>query len=51
MKNKFKLVIYFETNEEGDTSQEGIDNLLEGSWLYDSSFDGAISSKRLVRRK
>ena len=43
--NKFKLVIEFKTTEEECTEEE----LLEGSWLYDSDFQGAITKSTLRR--
>jgi hypothetical protein len=39
------LVVYFQTKEEGGS----VDELLEGSWLYDSEFPGAVSSARLYK--
>lgn len=48
--NKFKLVVYFETTELGGTAQPSVDSLLEGSWLMDTDFRGAITSAKLTRR-
>ena len=43
MTKKFRIEIEFETDEKIGTSEEELDELLDGCWLYDSDFSGAIT--------
>jgi len=45
--NKYKLEVYFECEDSFDC----VADVLEGSWLYDQDFRGAVTSTKLVERK
>ena len=48
---KFRIEIEFVTEEDGGTKEEDIDSLLEGCWLYDDGFMGAITKKKIKKIK
>jgi hypothetical protein len=43
---KYKLEVYFVSEEQYAQPED----VLEGSWLYDTDFRGAVSSAKLMRR-
>ena len=47
---RYRVEIEFETEEEIGTTKEDLDGLLDGSWLYDNGFMGAVTKCKLKKR-